>query len=207
MQIWAESDPQVPVPSLPARQKEQDHVLCLPICSCSHTTTLPPPTQIVSPSSTPQPFLPSLTTHCSPPAPSPPSLSKRVPSRRASIYPSWQAEHRSAQNQHCRLSTEGGNSCMQLQLGLCWLASWEQGTLCRSGETRQSIGKALGSSRSSEESAGVCRVSGREQGGKVMWCSPFTAQGEGDGNNLTCTPQACARRAREPGREATTVRS
>lgn len=35
----------------------------------------------------------------------------------------------------------------------------------------------------------------------------LTAQGEGDGKNLTCTPQACARRAREPEREATTVRS
>lgn len=66
---------------------------------------------------------------------------------------------------------------MRLQLGLCWLVSWEQGTLCNSSETRQSIGKTLGSTRSSGESAGVCRVSGREQGGKAMWCSPYSTGG------------------------------
>lgn len=81
------------------------------------------------------------------------------------------------QSQHCRLGTaggRGGRGCMRQQPGLCWLVSWEQGTVCRSSEARQSIGKTLGSSRSGGESAGVCRVSGREQGGKAVWRSPYS---------------------------------
>lgn len=49
--------------------------------------------------------------------------------------------------------------------------------MCRSGEARQSVGKTLGSSRSSGESAGVCRVPGREQGGKAAWHSPYSTWG------------------------------
>lgn len=66
---------------------------------------------------------------------------------------------------------------MRLQPSLCWLVCWEQGRAWRSGEARQSIGKTLGSSRSSGESAGVCRVPGRKQGGKAAGRSPYSTGG------------------------------
>lgn len=83
LQIWAGSSCQVPLPP-PASQAEGTGPCAVHAHQFLPPSYCPPLLKQLPLSSTPQPFLhglPGLTSHCSSPAPSPPSLSKQVPAR------------------------------------------------------------------------------------------------------------------------------